>query len=171
MVRVFVITGVAGSGKTTVGVALARALEVPFYDGDDFHPPENVARMAGGVPLTDEDRYPWLDRLRSLIADHLARGVPAVVACSALKQRYRDRLRAGNEGVFFIYLQGSIDLIGRRLATREGHYMKPDMLGSQFEALESPGPHDALIIDVTHTVDAIVDAIISHIRALDPPAA
>lgn len=163
MSKVFVIMGVSGSGKTTVGLALARQLGVPFYDGDDFHPPENVAKMASGIPLTDEDRYPWLARLHDLIADHLARGETAVIACSALKKKYRDQLRAGNEGLSIIYLQGSLNLIWERMEARQAHYMKSNMLQSQFAALEPPSPHNTLIISVEHSVETIVNYIIEHI--------
>ena len=163
MSQVFVIMGVSGSGKTTVGLALARKLGVSFYDGDDFHPPENVAKMANGIPLTDEDRYPWLARLHDLIADFLARGETAVIACSALKKKYRDQLRAGNEGVYIIYLKGSLNLIWERMAARQAHFMKPDMLQSQFETLDPPSPHNTLIIIVENSVETIVNHIMEHI--------
>lgn len=163
MSRVFVIIGVSGSGKTTVGLALAQKLKAPFFDGDDFHPPENVAKMASGVPLDDDDRYPWLARLHDLIADHLARGETAVIACSALKKKYRDQLRQGNEGVSIVYLKGSLNLIWERMAARQGHFMKADMLQSQFEALEPPSPHNTLIISVEQNVDNIVDHILQSV--------
>ncbi|HMQ50709.1 MAG TPA: gluconokinase [Anaerolineae bacterium] len=162
MSRVFVIIGVSGSGKTTVGLALAQKLKAPFFDGDDFHPPENVAKMASGVPLDDNDRYPWLNRLHDLIADHLARGETAVIACSALKKKYRDLLRQGNDGVYIVYLQGSLNLIWERMAARQAHYMKADMLQSQFDALELPSPHNTLIISVDQSVDRIVDRILQN---------
>ena len=167
MRRVYVIMGVSGSGKTTVGRALARRLGVPFYDGDDFHPPENVAKMAAGIPLTDEDRYPWLQALHDLIAGHLARDQVAVIACSALKKKYRDQLRAGNDGVYIIYLKGRQSLIARRLEDRQGHYMKAALLTSQLEALEPPSPHNSLIIDIGYNVDEIVRFILANIAAED----
>ena len=142
MTSVYVVMGVSGSGKTTVGQALARALDCPFYDADDFHPPENVAKMAGGVPLTDADRAPWLARLHKLLADHVQRKQTAVLACSALKEAYRERLRRGLSGVRFIYLQGDFDLIRERMQARENHYMKAEMLQSQFDALEPPPQHE-----------------------------
>ena len=163
MKTVFVITGVSGSGKTTVGLALAQKLGAPFYDGDDFHPPQNVAKMANGIPLDDDDRYPWLARLHDLIADHLARGETAVIACSALKKKYRDQLRQGNEGLYIVYLKGSLNLIWERMKARQAHFMKADMLQSQFEALEPPSPHNTLIVSVEDGVDNIVDHIIQHI--------
>jgi gluconokinase len=162
MTTVFVIMGVSGCGKTTVGLALAQKLGAPFFDGDDFHPPQNVAKMSQGIPLDDDDRYPWLARLHDLIADHLARGESAVIACSALKKKYRDQLRQGNEGIRIVYLQGSFNLIWERMAARPAHYMKAEMLHSQFEALEPPSPHNTLIISVERSVDRIVDYIMQN---------
>ncbi len=168
MARVYVIMGVSGSGKSTVGAMLARRLGVPFYDGDDFHPPANVAKMAAGSPLTDEDRAPWLARLGALIGDHLSQGRSAVLACSALKRQYRNQLRAaGPDGVYIIYLQGSPSLLQQRLAERPGHFMKADMLASQFEALEPPSAHDTLIIDAAYNAEEIVEFIV---RNSDAPA-
>ncbi len=163
MTAVVVIMGVSGCGKTTVGVAVAQKLGASFYDGDDFHPPQNVAKMSNGIPLDDDDRYPWLARLHDLIADHLARGETAVIACSALKKKYRDQLRQGNDGVRIVYLQGSLNLIWERMAARQAHYMKADMLQSQFETLQPPSPHNTLIISVEHSVDSIVDYILQSI--------
>jgi gluconokinase len=153
--------GVSGCGKSTVGEALAAALDSPFYDGDDFHSAENVAKMASGVPLNDDDRYPWLASLNDLLADHLARNASAVLACSALKRKYRDQLRDGNDGAVFVYLQGDFDTIWQRMQARSGHYMQADMLHSQFDALEAPDSDEALIISVDQPVDAIVTAILS----------
>jgi gluconokinase len=155
-----VVMGVSGCGKSTVGKRLAKRLHCPFYDGDDFHPPENVAKMASGHPLDDADRAPWLDRLRDLIHDHLLRGESAVVACSALKRRYRDRLRAGNADLRFVHLQGDFDLIWDRMRARPGHYMKANMLQSQFDALEAPDGDEALTVSIEEDADRIVDRII-----------
>ncbi|MBP7962935.1 MAG: gluconokinase [Caldilineaceae bacterium] len=160
MSQVYVIMGVSGCGKTAVGQALAAALDAPFYDGDDFHPPENVAKMASGVPLNDEDRHPWLISLHDLLAKHLARNESAVLACSALKTKYRDRLRQGNDGVKFVYLDGDFDTIWPRISARSGHYMKADLLQSQFEALEPPDADEALILSVAQPVDAILAQIL-----------
>ena len=160
MSQVFVIMGVSGCGKSTVGLALAQRLGAMFYDGDDFHPPQNVAKMAGGSPLNDDDRYPWLARLHDLLAEHLAQGETAVLACSALKKKYRDQLRQGNEGVRLVYLQGSLNLIWERMAARQTHYMKPAMLQSQFDALEPPSAQNTMIISVEHSVEDIVGRII-----------
>ena len=157
---IYVLMGVSGCGKSTVGAALAAKLGCPFYDGDDFHPPRNVAKMSRGVPLTDADREPWLDRLHNLIREQLARGETAVLACSALKKQYREHLRQGNDSVQFVYLRGDFDLIWQRLKTRRGHYMKADMLRSQFRALEEPDVDEAIIVDVEHDVSTIVEQLI-----------
>jgi gluconokinase len=156
---VVVLMGVSGCGKSTVGERLAERLGCPFYDGDDFHPPENVAKMASGRPLDDDDRAPWLDRLNELIHDHLAKGRSAVVACSALKRAYRDRLRARNAGLRFVFLQGDFDLIWARMKARPGHYMKAGMLQSQFDALEAPGDGEAFAVSVDQDADRIVERI------------
>lgn len=162
MSRVFLLMGVSGSGKSTVGLALARKLGVPFYDGDDFHPPQNIAKMSAGTPLDDADRHVWLVRLHCLIAHHLARGDTAVFACSALKKSYRDQLRQGNDGLQIIYLEGSFDLIRQRMEARHTHYMKAEMLQSQFDTLEPPSPHNTLIINIQENLDSIIRQILSH---------
>ncbi len=150
--------GVAGCGKTTVGQALAARLGWDFYDADDFHPPANIAKMAGGIPLDDADRAPWLTTLHDLIAGCLQAERPGVLACSALKARYRQMLLADNAGVRIVYLKGDLALIQARLQARVGHYMRPELLQSQFEALEEPG--DALVVEVALSVDAMVETIL-----------
>jgi gluconokinase len=153
---IVVVMGVCGCGKTTVGRALAASLAWPFLDADDFHPPANVAKMASGQPLTDADRWPWLDRLAGELAAILARGGDGVLACSALKQSYRDRLaRAGD--VRFVHLAGDRDTIAARLAARQHRYMPPTLLDSQLATLESP--RDALFVDVRASVDEQVATI------------
>lgn len=153
--RAIVVMGVAGSGKTTVGGALADALGWRFVDADDFHPSANVEKMRAGVPLDDADRAPWLARLNALLRHAVARDAPLVLACSALRARYRDRLRVRAERVAFVHLAGDFDTIAARLGARRDHYMPPALLKSQFDALEPPGT-DALMIDVREPVDAIV---------------
>ena len=153
-IRFFIIMGVSGSGKTAVGKALAQRLGWDFFDADDFHPPANVAKMAGGIPLDDSDRAPWLDSLRELISSSLKADRPAVLACSALKERYRQRLLENNDGVRIIYLKGSYDLIWSRMEKRAGHYMKPHMLKSQFDALEEPT--GALTVDISSPIEEII---------------
>lgn len=148
--------GVSGSGKTTVGKALAAQWRCAFLDADDFHPPHNVAKMASGQALTDEDRWPWLDRLAEELSEILARGEDAVLACSALKQAYRERLqRAGD--VRIVYLKGDQATIAGRLAARRHEYMPPTLLPSQFAALEEPAA--ALEVDIGDPVDAQVRRI------------
>lgn len=150
-----VVMGVSGCGKSSVGAGLAARLGIPYRDGDDLHPPENVARMRAGVPLTDADRWPWLDR----VALVLAREAPVIVGCSALRRAYRDRLRAGAGGlVRFVHLAGNRDLIAGRLSARTGHYMPPGLLDSQFATLEVPGPDEALTLDIDQPLAALISA-------------
>lgn len=151
---VIILMGVSGVGKTTIGRRLAADLRWDFLDGDDYHPPANVAKMARGEPLTDADRAPWLDSLHDLIADRLAANQPAVLAASALRETYRQRLLAGKPGATIVYLRGDFDLIQRRLKRRSGHYMPPALLQSQFDALEPPA--NAVTVDVAQHPAAIV---------------
>jgi gluconokinase len=156
MVSVLILMGVAGSGKTTVGRLLAGELGWGFYDADDFHPRANVEKMARGVPLTDEDRRPWLRTLGELVRRSLAEGAGAVIACSALKESYRAQLLL-DARVGLVYLKGDERLIRGRLASRRGHFMKPELLDSQFAALEEPGPETHF--DASATPDELVSAI------------
>jgi gluconokinase len=139
--------GVSGSGKSTVAGILAGQLGWDLEEGDDLHPPANVAKMAAGHPLTDEDRWPWLDTVASWITEHTIAGIPGVITCSALKRIYRDKLRG--EHVVFVHLTGSKDQIGKRLSARLDHYMPPTLLDSQIATLEPPGPDEnVLVVDV-----------------------
>jgi gluconokinase len=154
---------VAGVGKSLVGAALARVLHVDFVEGDAYHPPENVARMAAGIPLTDDDRLPWL----RILADRLGAAAQAntglVMACSALKRSYRDVLRARDPAVRFIFLHGPRGLIAERLVERQGHYMPASLLDSQLAALEVPSPDErAWTYDVADRPDTIVAAIVQR---------
>jgi gluconokinase len=150
-----VIMGVSGCGKSSVGEGLAARLGIPYRDGDDLHPPANVEKMRAGTPLTNDDRWPWLDR----VAEVLATEAPVMVGCSALRRAYRDRLRAGAGGpVRFIHLTGNRDVIAGRMAARTGHYMPSSLLDSQFAALEVPGPDEALSIDIDQPLDVIIAA-------------
>ncbi len=155
---VLVVTGVSGAGKTTVGRKLAEALGWPFYEGDAFHPAENVEQMTDGDPLTDADRAPWLRALRDLIEDCLQKGESAVLACSALRKVYRDQLKQGDPHVRFIYLKGSRALLRERIGGRRGHFMPPGLLESQLAALEEP-EEDALIVNIAPPPDEIVARI------------
>lgn len=162
--QVIVVMGVSGSGKTTVGRRLAERLGWPFYEGDDLHPRENVEKMSRGDPLTDEDRQPWLERIAQLIGEQLAKEQSAVVASSALKRSYRERLRQGRENVIFVHLEGDFDLIRRRMDARENHFfMGPEMLRSQFEALERPVASEAITVSAAVDVEAIVDEIVQRL--------
>ncbi len=156
---IIILMGVSGSGKTTVGQHLARELGWHFYEGDQFHPPQNVAKMSAGIPLSDEDRRPWLDQLAQLIDDCLAQNQPAIIACSALKHIYRQQLRGSDSRVRFVYLQGTYDTILRRMQERGDHFMRPEMLRSQFETLEPPNGEDALYVSIEQDVTAIVRTI------------
>lgn len=154
---ILVVMGVAGSGKTTVGEDIAAVMGWRFQEGDALHPPANVAKMAGGTPLTDADRWPWLAAIAGVMAGWRAEGVSGVVACSALKRAYRDALRDGHADVRVLYLAGSRALIGERLSSRRGHFMPPALLDSQFATLEEPGAdEDALAVDVALAPEAIV---------------
>jgi gluconokinase len=150
---IVVVMGVSGSGKTSVGRALADALGWPFIDGDDFHPPGNVAKMAAGTPLTDADRWPWLDALATKVAAVLAAGGHAVLACSALRAVYRERIAAGAPhpgDIRFVHLKGDRATIAARLAPRQHRYMPATLLDSQFATLEEPA--DALVVDIRNTI-------------------
>ena len=153
---VIVVMGVSGSGKTTVGSLLAQQLGWEFADADDYHPAANIEKMRDGIPLTDADRLPWLERLRSLIAGWITTGTGAVLACSALKQNYRERLRVG-EPVRFVYLKASAEVLSQRLLERHGHYMKRQMLESQLATLEEPG--DAIVVNANATPENMVREI------------
>lgn len=154
---VIILMGVAGSGKTLIGQRLAHALGWDFFDADDFHPPENIARMRQGIPLTDADRAEWLADLARLVRTRLEQARPAVLACSALKKAYRRQLRDGTSEVQFVYLKGSFAEIDRRLRRRKGHFMNAGLLGSQFATLEEP--QDALTVRIQHTPDEIIRQI------------
>jgi len=151
------VMGVSGSGKSTVGAAIAQRLRVPFADADDFHPPANKAKMHAGIPLTDEDRWPWLAVLHDSLARSLAEGRGTVLACSALKESYREALSDRLSGVRFVLLDGDRALLRARLANRPGHFMNPALLDSQLETLERPA--DALVVDIAAPVDVQVAEI------------
>lgn len=153
--------GVAGAGKTTIGSLLAERLGWTFLDADDFHPPDNVHKMRQGVALADADRSGWLEALREQIDARIASEEPAVLACSALKSSYRHELTNGLDGVAVVYLRASRELIEDRLATRSGHFFGPDLLASQFAALEEP--QDALIVDAGAQPQAIVNSIVEEL--------
>ena len=159
---IVILMGVTGCGKTTVGAQLAKDCGWEFLDADDFHPAENVAKMKRGAALTDEDRWPWLEHLNSLLVESERQGNSLVLACSALKQVYRDRLARGCTALRFVFLDGEPEMIRARLAARKGHYMNPTLLDSQFAILERP--HDALRLDAAATPDELVRNIREAIK-------
>lgn len=153
--------GVSGSGKTSIGQSLSSELGWSFFDGDDYHPPKNVQKMSQGIPLSDEDRFQWLENLSKLLHEKLLAGENIILACSALQRSYRQQLRLNRTDLSFIYLEGDFELIWKRMQSRPDHYMKPGMLESQFEILEPP--ENALIIEIDRPVPEIVQEIINSI--------
>jgi gluconokinase len=166
MATIVVLMGVSGSGKTTVGRMLASEMDCAFLEGDSLHSAANVEKMSHGVPLTDDDRAPWLAAIHSRLLDAYRRRQSLVVGCSALKHSYRTVLADGVP-ITWVYLKGSPALIRSRLQHRTGHYMKADMLASQVEALEEPS--DALIVDISHSPGAIVEQILAELRGPTHP--
>ncbi len=155
----YLVMGVSGSGKSTIARLLADKLGWSFFDADDFHPPENIVKMKAGIPLTDSDRQPWLDRLSELLRNEIAAERHPVLACSALKQSYRDRLLAGTKDVGIVFLRGEKDLIASRMHNRPGHFMPAALLDSQFAALEAPSGHEVTTIDLALTPAEILASI------------
>ncbi|MEV4995816.1 gluconokinase [Streptomyces niveus] len=166
--HVVVVMGVAGTGKTTVGPLLAAALGVPYAEGDDFHPPANIAKMSAGTPLDDDDRWPWLDAIGRWA--HGRAGLGGVVSSSALKRAYRDRLRAAAPDAVFLHLTGERALIERRMADRKGHFMPTALLDSQFATLQPLGDDEAgVTVDVAGTPEAIAERGVAALGELDRP--
>ena len=161
MKPLLVVMGVSGSGKSTVGAAIAQRLRVPFADADEFHPPANIAKMSAGHALDDRDRYPWLEAIGEWLAAHPG---GAVISCSALKRKYRDQLRHHAPAVTFLHLAGGRDVIARRQASRPGHFMPSALLTSQFHTLEPLEPDEnGLTIDVDQSVDEIVQEYVDAV--------
>ena len=160
MTRRLVIMGVSGCGKSSVGARLAARLGLNYRDGDDLHPPENVAKMRAGMPLTDADRWPWLDRVGQVFLAE----APVIVGCSALKRAYRDRIRTAAGGpVTFVHLAGSQEVIAARMALRQGHYMPLSLLDSQFAALEPPAAEEAITVSIDQPLEALVADILRQL--------
>ncbi|MGH3353891.1 MAG: gluconokinase [Nocardioides sp.] len=154
--QLLVVMGVSGSGKSTIGAAIAGRLRVPYEDADDLHPAANIEKMTAGIALDDDDRYPWLEAVGEWLANHSERG--GVMSCSALKRKYRDQLRRHTDDVTFLHLDGTPEVIARRQASRPGHFMPASLLASQFKTLEPLAPDEAgIVIDVDQPVDAIVE--------------
>jgi gluconokinase len=166
----YVIMGVCGAGKSLIGAMLARELDIEFVEGDALHPPDNVKRMAAGIPLTDDDRHGWLIAIAARLREAKRAGVGLVISCSALKRSYRDLLRSvGDANVRFVYLAGSRPLLAERMAQRRGHFMPPSLLDSQLSILEEPSPDErAWVCDIRETPDAIVADLLT--RTTSPSA-
>ncbi len=161
---IVVLMGVSGCGKTTVGRLLARRLDWLFYEGDEFHPAANIDKMSKGIALTDADRLPWLAEIRKIIDECFERGLDAVIACSALRKKYRRMLSDNVAELQFVYLQGDYSTIQERMIAREDHYMKPGMLESQFESLEEPD--NAIVADISHSPHIIASQIEKEIAVI-----
>jgi gluconokinase len=162
---VIVLMGVSGCGKSTTGAALSKRLGWPFRDADSFHPPANIAKMSRGVPLNDEDRWPWLAAIAQWIDARCAAGKPGIVSCSALKRAYRSRIVGAREGVQLVYLKGDMGLIGQRLQARKDHFMPASLLESQFAALEEPGADERpVVVSIALSPPRVAQTIIERLR-------
>ncbi|ATM76416.1 TPA: gluconokinase [Serratia fonticola] len=161
-----ILMGVSGSGKSTIGAAVAREIKAKFIDGDDLHPRANIQKMASGQPLNDEDRAPWLQRLNDAAYSLNHKNESGIIVCSALKRRYRDLLRKDNDNMVFIYLKGSFEVILGRLQARSGHFMPTELLKSQFEALEEPGADekDVICVDIDTDVEGVVGRCVAALK-------
>jgi gluconokinase len=159
--------GVSGCGKSTVGRALAARLGLPFVEGDELHPPRNIALMSAGTPLTDADRSGWLERVADVLAGAVRRGSGIVVSCSALKRSYRERLREDAPALRLVYLHGSVALLAERMAARSGHYMPASLLQSQLDTLEPPGADEQpIVLDIAQGTPALVEQAVAQLRAV-----
>ena len=159
-----VVMGVSGCGKTTIASRVAARLGWPFAEADNFHSQANVTKMRSGIPLDDADRWPWLDSLADWIDARRAEGKPCVVACSALKRTYRERLARGHDDVRFVYLRGDYETIAGRLSGRSGHYMPPSLLRTQYDVLEEPGVDEqALVLGIDVSPESLVDDIVDRL--------
>lgn len=156
--KVFILMGVSSTGKTTIGTALAEQFGMKLIDGDDLHPRANILKMASGLPLNDDDRRPWLERINDAAFSLEQKSENGIIVCSALKKAYRDQIRQGNQQLTFLFLHGSFELIQQRMAQRKGHFMKTAMLQSQFDTLEIPqaDENDVIFIDIDGTFEQVV---------------
>ncbi|MGQ8776825.1 gluconokinase [Serratia sp. NA_112.1] len=168
--RIYVVMGVSGSGKSAVAAAAARQLSANFLDGDFLHPRSNILKMASGAALNDEDRAPWLAALNNAAFAMQRTNSVSLIVCSALKKHYRDRLRTGNDNLSFIYLHGDFSVIESRLAARNGHFFKPQMLITQFATLEQPGADepDVIAVDINQPLAAVIADTVRHIQSSLP---
>ncbi|ACC71749.1 gluconokinase [Paraburkholderia phymatum] len=162
---ILIAMGVSGAGKTRIGELLAERLKCSFTDGDAFHSAANKEKMHNGIPLTDEDRWPWLRTIRAAIEEKQRAGETAVFTCSSLKRSYRDILRDGDRDVCFVYLKGTRELLQERLQTRTGHFFDPSLLQSQLDTLEEPGEDEAITVSIELTPEEIVDKTLAMVKA------
>ena len=169
-ISAIIVMGVSGSGKSTIAAALAEHIGFDCQDGDAYHPASNVAKMQGGIPLTDDDRWPWLKAIADDIDRRATASHPFVVSCSALKRAYRDVLVHGRPDVRLVYLKGTRDLIAERLTLRKGHFMPPSLLDSQFATIEEPMPDEnVVVVDIDAPVERIVTAIADRLQISPQP--
>ena len=161
---ILIAMGVSGAGKTRIGEMLAERLQCAFTDGDAFHSAANKEKMHKGIPLTDEDREPWLKTIRGAIEGKQKAGETAVFTCSSLKRKYRDILRDGDKDVVFVYLKGSREVLEERLKTRTGHFFDPSLLQSQLDTLEEPGADEAITVNIELSPEAIVDEVLAQLK-------
>lgn len=162
----FILMGVSSTGKTTIGTEVARRLHLKLIDGDDLHPRANIIKMGSGQPLNDEDRHPWLERINDAAFSLEQKSEKGIIICSALKKKYRDQIRQGNKNVRFLFLNGNFELVLERMKQRQGHYMKTEMLKSQFATLEVPQADepDVIHIDISASFEEVVEACIQAIQ-------
>jgi gluconokinase len=161
---ILIVMGVSGCGKTTIGEMLAERLKCDFADADSFHSQANKDKMHKGIPLTDDDRWPWLKAIRASIVEKQADSTTHVYACSALKRVYRDILREGDKDVTFVYLKGTPELLQERIKTRKGHFFDPALLQSQLDTLEPPGLDEAIEVDIALSPEQIVDKVLKDVK-------
>lgn len=166
--KAFILMGVSSTGKTSVGTAVAQKLGLKLIDGDDLHPRANIVKMASGTPLNDDDRRPWLERINDAAFSLEQKSEKGIIVCSALKKKYRDQIREGNADVKFLFLHGSFDLVLERMQQRKGHFMKPEMLQSQFNTLEIPQADepDVIFIDIDGSFEEVVERCVEAVKPL-----
>ncbi|QLB15851.1 gluconate kinase [Mannheimia granulomatis] len=166
--KAFILMGVSSTGKTTIGTAVAQKLGMKLIDGDDLHPRGNIIKMGSGIPLNDDDRKPWLERINDAAFSLEQKSEKGIIVCSALKKKYRDQIRQGNANVSFIFLHGSFELVLERMKQRQGHFMKADMLQSQFNTLEIPqaDESDVIFIDIEGSFENVVERCVQAVKNL-----
>lgn len=166
--KAFILMGVSSTGKTSVGTAVAQKLGMKLIDGDDLHPRANILKMASGTPLNDDDRRPWLERINDAAFSLEQKSEKGIIVCSALKKKYRDQIREGNADVKFLFLNGSFELVLERMKQRKGHFMKPEMLQSQFNTLEIPqaDESDVIFIDIDGSFEEVVERCVAAVESL-----